>query len=175
MTVFRPYDTEDILHRMRTIAEAEMMVRGTYIEDEISDEDRIEAPCGGHQACAVGSLVLAAGFHLLPENGGLAEDTEHEVEIEMSRPWPNDRHTFMVRWPQVGLAYDLLNDAAATYIHDHDLPVDEIQSYAGIRPETHGWMESLFESALLGDTRARNAAMVEIIGLAQDRLEVRDA
>lgn len=173
-TTFTPYTAEETLQRMLVIAEAEMLIRGSYITSDI-DLDRVDAPCGGRQACAVGSLVLAAGF-TLSEDG--KEDVREDTRIPWTHGpngrdgqnvWPNGRPDFMRRWPETARAYDALNQAAKEYMDDKGLIDDDIDSThdkSGIN--TYGHMETLFESMLLGTGPANLARhMTDVITRAQ--------
>lgn len=99
------------LNGMAEIARSDMMKPGSYVSDKLLVPQRAKAICGGHHACAIGSLWLGGGVKMVTDKWGDAE-----------LPGVSDgviREQFLA--PRHGLrtAYNALNDAASDYIDTH--------------------------------------------------------
>ncbi len=125
-------DPHVILDRMKQIVENDQVIHMCYLSEEVVRPDlaKAGAVCGGHSACAVGSLWLAGdikpvndgtGFYLLP--GVL----------------PGERGDALVDHPALSAAYDALNDAAEQYAADNDYELFTNRCY-------EGGLEILFET-----------------------------
>lgn len=133
---------DQILANMREIAENDMIQRVGYYDDLIARPDLAEsgAICGGHQACAVGSLYIAAG--VMPKQNGwfdVVHNRYHQGNVN-----PMERKAFMIEHELLSLseAYRALNDAAREYISREGLyEYVQWESWVGA-----GAMEALFES-----------------------------
>lgn len=127
----------EILDRMEQIVEAEQIVHGCYIADDTPPQRGHRALCGGRQACAVGSLYLAAGRR--PKADAWGDPYLPGVE-------PKERDAVMGRNPELRRAYDALNAAARRYTRRHGLlpycPENDDGTYEGD-------MEFLFEEAIV--------------------------
>lgn len=112
------------------IAENEMTTRGAYIRPNakpaLADTGAV---CGGHQACAVGSLFLAGG---VPYN---------IIDTVAAR---FQRRGFLTKDENahLSLAYDYLNDAADDYLDEHGIDREDLSSVGA------GTAEKLFESSV---------------------------
>lgn len=97
------------LEGMRTIVHHEMLMRGAYVDNEISNPRLKGAICGGRKHCAIGSLWVGAGVkpQILPHGIDLP-GTGSEERDEFLRP----RHGLR-------LAYDKLNEAARGFAKDN--------------------------------------------------------
>lgn len=103
--------TDQILHRMEIMLERDMLVHAAYVSDDVEDEELAAAGavCGGHRACAVGHLWIAAGVQ------PVITPNEYQVEgvVELPGVWPiSDRDDFLAARPPLREAYDALNEAA---------------------------------------------------------------
>lgn len=128
----------EILEGVREIGNNEMMTRGNYVSHDVVRPDLADkgAICGGRQACAVGSLFLAAGVPF-------------DIAARVSTGF--ERHRFMADHPDLRAAYDALNAAAYRYIGDH-----ELSERFGEENSRLGWAEVLFESDVFSEElRAR--------------------
>lgn len=126
----------NILSRMEEIARNEMLTRGVYVTDYIVDPELAEqgAICGGRQACMVGSMWLAAGVKLEPDEVG--QLTLPGVTIV------EERQEFLAERPALAMAYDAMNSVSHDYIIDQDLHHWRWED----RYPIEGWMEALFEA-----------------------------
>lgn len=142
----------ETLRNMRTIAENEMMVQGIYISDDVDDALRDEgAICGGHQACAIGSLWLAYGIK--PVSG--------DIGVFLPDVSEGARFRILDREPELGIALDALNVEATKFMNEHDVE--------GNRSFTEP-IESLFESEHWDDQQALTADMITVINNAMEAL-----
>lgn len=135
---------------MREIARNEMLTRGVYVTDEIVRVDLAEAGaiCGGHQACAVGSMLLAAGVRRRWRNG---DQYLPGADVDA-------RADYLRRHPHIQAAYDALNEAAERYCKRHNIDLGYSSYVTGqgtdgegrriitLSPGRFGAMESLFEA-----------------------------
>lgn len=127
-----------IFEGMEQIIRNEMLARGVYITAYVVNPDLAEsgAICGGHQACMVGSMWIAAGVkaEVVDDGDGYGPifylpGTEGRV-----------REEFLAKRPALRLAYDAMNELSRQFVDEHDLIGDITYS------ETWGMMESLYES-----------------------------
>lgn len=138
----RSLTADQILVNMREIAKNDMIQRVGYYDDDIARPDLAEsgAICGGHQACAVGSLYLAAS--VMPKQDGWYDDVHGQYHLGNVNP--SQRRVFMAENELISLseAYRALNDAAREYISREGLyEYVQWESWRG-----SGAMETLFES-----------------------------
>lgn len=98
----------EILRGVIEIASNEMLIRGTYLTSDVVRPDLAEtgALCGGRQACAVGSLFLAA--RVLREDIGFFADMDERVD-------------FMSDRPALAQAYAALNEAAVQHVAENEI------------------------------------------------------
>lgn len=94
-----------IIETVKGIVANDMLARGNYREHHLSRPDLVDAPCGGHRVCAVGSLWAAARVPVDRATGS----------------WPriayaNQRHLTFDAFPALGEAYEALNAAAERYV-----------------------------------------------------------
>ena len=132
----------DALNGMATIVRAEMIERGEYVSEELVNPNRVGQICGGHRACAVGSLWLG---------GGIKPDIEKkagvEIWVDLPGTSPGEREDFLR--PRHGLrtAYEALNDAATSYMARHHIAREYMSDWAR---EFDAPIESLFEDEIIG-------------------------
>lgn len=137
----RSLTTDEILANMREIAENDMIQHVGYYSPDISRNDLAEsgAICGGHQACAVGSLYLAAS--IIPHQDGWYDDDDvyYPPNVNVNMRWDFMKDNEL---NSLTKAYTALNSAAMEYINNTNLH-DAVQwsVWAG-----SGAMETLFES-----------------------------
>lgn len=148
-----------ILENMRTIASADMMRRVGYISEDVIDKSRVNAVCRGHQACAVGSLWLAAGV---------------EPQWSPRGPWDSvklpgvddgeQRERFLRNRPALRTAYKALNESAAVAMSNGSIsPASEYSDP----------LEQLFESDDPKlDNGVRRTTMLKVIAGAKRRIKV---
>lgn len=131
---------------MREIARNEMLTRGTYVTDEIVRPDLAQsgAICGGHQACAVGSMLLAAGVR--------RRRNEYN-NVYLPGADVDRRADYLRRHPHIKAAYDALNEAAERYCKRHNIDLGYVSGcitghrrIEAFNPKRFGAMESLFEA-----------------------------
>lgn len=155
------------LDNMEVIARADMMQRGCYLTEEPVVPERQDSVCGGHRACAYGSLMLGAGCEI----GYItmdAEDYSGFTQIGGSLPnvAPHLRHKEFEKRPWLGLAYVAMNVASYRYgMHvtngDFDSQLDEGLDW--------GYMEELFESQIIEEDDLADE-MVKIIENARQMI-----
>lgn len=96
----------DALEGMRQIVRREMLVRGKYVEDQVSNPRLAGAICGGRKHCAMGSLWAGAGVTLV-------RDEYNDLDLPgISEP---ERENFTRHRPWLRLALTSLNDAAQQF------------------------------------------------------------
>lgn len=103
------------LDNMETIVLAEMLVRGEYLELQVSHPERSGAICGGRRACAIGSLYIGAGVRISRYKVGSFSYAQLPGVNE------SERKSFMRHRPHLRLAYDALNESAEAYAQRHSL------------------------------------------------------
>lgn len=134
---------------MQIVVNNEMLKRRTYISDCVEDQELAEAGalCGGHKACAVGSLLLGAGVK--PTMSGDYADLPEANPNTLVSGRPSPREKFMADNPGVKLAYDALNQAAQQWADEHDVDLSKssllLFNPASDALERYGAMELLFE------------------------------
>lgn len=128
-----------LLSNMRQIAKNEMLARGVYLSDEVVNPDLADqgAICGGHQACAVGSMYLAGGQR--PKRDDTFLWTLEGVDYD-------ERADFLRHRPVLRGAYDALNEAADRYCVRNNIHLDDWMCL----PPRAGTMERLFEAESYG-------------------------
>ena len=123
-----------VLAGMREIAEAEMMVRGLYLHPQATANG--PAICGGHQACAVGSLWLAAG-------------AQRVVAGSWTLPGIllGERNEHLAGDHGLALAFAAANEAAAEFLDAHQPEREEAYVLTGVAGSTdfEDALEALFE------------------------------
>lgn len=155
-------DPLQVLDNMRSIVEREMLTHGQYITSFVVDEELASqgAICGGHRACAVGSLWLAAGVK--PNKDKWGEHTLPGVAADYRRDFLADK-------PTLRLVYDTLNEVAQDYITSHNLHISFAWAHAGA-------LESLFEGGSHRHTYDADepaidkSIMLELIDAAKRRI-----
>lgn len=126
------------LDNMRSIVHNEMLIAGSYIDDEITNEELAAegAVCGGRKHCAIGSLWVAAGVRYTktewPLYGGGVR-----VTLDLPGVTEPEREDFLRHRPALKLAYDCINASAKAYAEKKGLP---------FRPEDP-WLET-FDAAV---------------------------
>lgn len=111
-----------ILNGMKEVVENEQLIKGAYITEEVVNKDLAKAGaiCGGHQACAIGSLWIGAdtpresyfdhaGNEIITEVYGV--DQGHIRDEFLDRP----------ENAALKVAYDAINEATLQYVEKHDL------------------------------------------------------
>lgn len=105
------------LDGMREIARAEMLEPGRYIWVEISNPRRVNAICGGHKTCAIGSLWVGAGIKM-------------DSNDELPGADQSEREAFLAPRHGLRVAYESLNEAAEAFIAKHpDLRIGLAKSF----------------------------------------------
>jgi hypothetical protein len=134
----------NILNKMAIIVRNDMLTRGQYVSTTIDLELRDKgAICGGHKACAVGSLYLAGGIK--PHEVYPGKSYNYFVLQGVDR---HERAEFLAERPALRAAYDALNEAAKRFIDRHNLDLFDGERFEiGGLTQTNGWMELLFEAA----------------------------
>jgi hypothetical protein len=161
-----PASPLEVIENFETIVRRERLVRGSYGEPpkmihdpehrQIAEELRdAGAICGGIQACAIGTLWLAARVRL-----NFAEGTDWAVPNWMGE---HERPKAIEETPHLGEALDALNAAATDYMDELD-------------PVRHPWvrraladdiwidpLEGLFEEPGIEDIRAMPHANINTL------------
>ena len=139
-----------ILDNMREIVRNDMLLRGQYLTDHVARPDLKEqgAVCGGHQACAVGSLYLAGGVKPRRYRDHWGEYVYELPGVEAGHA----RRRYLRRKPALRAAYDALNAAAERYCKRHKIDLREHHNADGqeidnFDVDLFGAMESLFEAS----------------------------
>lgn len=115
----------DSLEGMKEIVKAEMLIRSHYVDPEHVDQERKEAGaiCGGHKACAIGSLWLAYGIKpdyqpppttLSGKGTWTLPGTDELFSVKGQR-----RAEFLRNRPGLKLALNALDDAAERWYERH--------------------------------------------------------
>lgn len=154
------------LKRMKEIARNEMMARGSYISEVTNLElARKGSVCGGHNACAIGSLWIGYG---VPIQYGWSTAYPYLEGVSCSL----DRQEFVAHRPGLKLALRALNDASVRWtMQNRPHELGTIQSRLW-----HDEVECLFESVLADAPAAElNRTMGDVIDSAirQIRREVK--
>lgn len=145
-TALQKQQALDTLEKFAQIVRNEMLMHGVYFDSDITNEKlaKAGAPCGGHRACAVGSLYLAYGVQFNPNRCNSIDGV-----------LPYERATFMKDKPTLKLIYDTLNEEAGAYAvrkglwHKSDLYSPD-EDGDGYKPST-GMFEDLFEDYYQGN------------------------
>lgn len=120
------------LEGMRQIVRREMLARGNYVEDEISNPRLVGALCGGRKHCAVGSLWVGAGVRPRILFGSL----------ELPGVLQSHRKRFLRRRPGLRVAYVALNAAAAEFAKRRHLRISDSPHWAPIEALFEGYYGS---------------------------------
>lgn len=123
-----------IFEGMEQIIRNEMLVRGVYITEEVVDPALAKsgAICGGHQACMVGSMWIAADVRMERDDEGFLD----LPGVAAGRV----RNEFLAERPALRLAYETMNELSRQFAEEHNL-----MKYVDYR-EAWGMMEGLYES-----------------------------
>lgn len=150
------------LDGMAEIARAEMMRQVGYLEMNVKPS-RKDSICGGHQACAIGSLWLAAGIRIRRTSG----------YIELPGASPGARSRFVQNRPVLRHSLAFLNEAAVEYMARHNVVGHDVLDYDAV--------ESLFESPWFDNHaateddetgyKARRRAMLSVIASAKRKVK----
>lgn len=166
------------LDNMEEIVRNEMMRHVGYLGDEV-DATLAEsgAICGGLQACAIGSMILAhptfgretrklgwgrEGYR----NYRYGSEAHHRREDAFARGVANlasVREEEYEKWPGLSLAHDALNMAADEYMADNGV--------MGRRTHFPSEIEQLFESAYMGNLEAHEMDH-EMLGVIERAKEI---
>jgi hypothetical protein len=143
----------DALNKMSLIVRNDMLMRGEYLTPDIVDYELAKkgAICGGHKACAVGSLYLAAGVRR----------ERRELAWSLPGAYPHERPYFMASRPALRVAYEALNAAAERYCGRHGIDLDNYTRYDAMTNEA-GMLERLFEATYVGTDDVVIDAAVEL-------------
>lgn len=166
----KPEDIRDdaiaTLWNMSIIAEADMMMQGIYVDEHVTRPERTKSVCGGHRACAIGSLFLGARIPMVYLDNATGRSISKD-EMEKRVVDPHNRNTFwsvmpntnvsdrkiaFQEYPYLGLAYRALNNVAMQYVARKDpqrlihFATSTKRPFEG--PDA-GWAEDLFESNII--------------------------
>lgn len=146
-----------ILDRMQTMVDNEMVAHVGYIGEDIVRPDlkKADAICGGRNACAVGSLWLAAGVRL--------RKNKDWGDVELPGVDHERRSAYLKRKPALRYAYDALNAAAQTYI-------DSDESLGSLRCAP-GALEDLFENWFRRGRSIDPSELTHVIAAARAAIE----
>jgi len=138
----------DILDGMLQIADNEMITKGIYYKEECERPDLKDQICGGHRACLIGSMWVAA----------LVRPKKLEYWDELTLPgveYGEDRDEFLKRRPGLRLAYNALNEAAERRLVkiSPDWEKNEVDFSTNNVGADAGPAEFLFENTDFGTTR----------------------
>lgn len=150
----------DALEGMHTIARAEMMQQVGYIDPNVNPHRRASA-CQGHQACAIGSLWLAAGIRPRRNWGSSYLPGTPQAE----------RGDFIRNRPVLKHALNFLNEAASEYMERHAIEGNPILNRDAIESLFESeWFEYQYDNS--ADTyKARRAAMLKVISAAKRKVK----
>ena len=114
------------LDNMKEIVKNDMLEQGVYVTEEVVNEKLAEqgAICGGHRACAVGSLWIGYGIRLEGPQGEKelpGTNDSRAYDWQSGRREPSERQEFLRTRPGLRLAYDALNEAADKYVEKREL------------------------------------------------------
>lgn len=125
-----------IFEGMEQIVRNEMLIRGVYITEYVANPALAEsgAICGGHQACMVGSMWLAAGI----KPRWFDEDGYRYFELPGTSVG-DMRQNFLEAHPALKLAYDTMNSLSERF------PVNNGACPWMMGSSRAGAMENLFE------------------------------
>jgi hypothetical protein len=142
-----------ILDGVKQMARREQLIRTTYIGQGVDEKLRERgAICGGHKACLIGSLFLAAGV----------QPTGNErVGYELHQAEPRSRSNSMARRPALRLAYDALNLAAER--SEAKLVKEFGDNWWGGHAIVQGRAENLFENTLDRLPKAETTKVVVLL------------
>lgn len=118
------------LNGMTAITKNEMLRRGIYVGSDVVSRRLKQngAICGGHQMCAIGSLVVshrvATGATAFTKGGNLIPSVDRILEAD-SGP----RGVKMRRTPGLRLALEFLNAEAEAFIEREGLDRDDLNTF----------------------------------------------
>ena len=163
--------TKEMAHKaldgMAQITKREMLIRGEYVSDNVDKKLAEEgAICGGHRACAIGSLYIGYGIPLTEHNW---EDDDNP-SYSLPGVDPASRKAFTRNRPGLRLAMKALDHVAEKrtaglskrqqenveeFLYEHD------DDAYGIK------IEALFEGVTRGPSRLNRENMLEVISEAK--------
>jgi hypothetical protein len=144
-------DAMAALGGMSIIVNNEMLKRRQYVSERVIDHALADtgALCGGHGACAVGSLLIGGGVSPV-----CTDDYGNQYyDLPMAFVDRGKREEFLAEKENAGLklAYDALNEAAQRFADERGIDLEESTLFefrdvsAARALELHGAMEALFE------------------------------
>lgn len=136
------------LDGMREIVRAEMLIRGEYVEEGISNPARANSLCGGRRHCAVGSLWTGAGVKLRKKGPFVCLPGVNQHE----------RGDFLLKRHGLRTAYIALNSAAKKFAEKHHIRLDHSSFAAPI--------EALFEGNY-GNHAFEKRELLQVIAAAK--------
>lgn len=151
---------------MREIVEAEMLEQGTYVTEDVVDESKSGAICGGRRYCAIGALGVAYGFKPYTGETDRWDYPIPTQEWNLFVMW-GSRYSFVGAHPALELALTMLDEVA-----------DEHMDRYGIqRTDTCcSSIEQLFESSSrYANTKRGRQSLVRLIERARERITERAA
>ena len=159
----------NILKKMRQVPENEMMLQDVYVSDGVV-KPRLQksgAICQGHQACAVGSFMLAAGCKVEISTWTDAKGKKHEEWADIFGSDERERDELFAEDKGAELAYACLNAAAEAYA----------EATPGVHPDRSfdDAAEQLFEGQWPFDGNEKfhkllNREMIKVIDDARERV-----
>jgi hypothetical protein len=147
-----------ILDRFQQIVDNEALVRGLYVTPVVAPA-RIDKACGGRNACAIGSLWLAAGVAPVFRDGtwdlpGTVRGRAKFLEDQSA---------------SLRLAYGVLNEAAQFYAVQSDIHWSEDEDENGAEPYEDD-LENLFERGRRDGDLIDPSELTQVIAIARDRI-----
>lgn len=108
------------LDGMAEIVRREMLISGTYVEDEVSRPDLAAKGtiCGGRKHCAIGSFLVGGGVKPVIETLGWG------TYVELPGSKEDERAAFFRHRPGLRLGYDALNQAARAFAERNGFEIE---------------------------------------------------
>lgn len=160
------------LDGMAEITKNEMLTRGEYLTSYVDNEKLAKegAICGGHRACAIGSLYVGYGIPIKVDKNKDYGWTAASLPLGV---YPGKRKEFTIRRPGLRLAMQALDHVAekriATLSKKQKENVDSFMSNSSSDYEELGIkIEGLFEGVTHGPSRLKRDDMLEIIAEAKE-------
>ncbi len=145
-----------ILDRFQQIVGNEALVRGAYVTPVVAPS-RINKVCGGRNACAIGSLWLAAGV------APVFKYSTWELPGTLT-----GRAEFLENQPAaLRLAYGVLNEAAEFYAVQSGIHWCEVEDEGEMYEDS---LENLFETGLRNGSLIEPFELTYVIAIARDRI-----